>query len=1071
MAKKGQSRLYFWIKVGFIVASFPLIISDRSWAEDCTPKKIQAKIEQFKDKTKRAEALKDVRDAVGECGEGAVIFLEEALTNPDHSAMRANAVLTLGEMGAIAQEAAPELVRALEDSDETVRSNAALSLSLIGQAVQAQPDSLFELDLGSIKDLESLKQSWEDALKHLKEDKREWASKEKEIENLRLVSSGWETKLNRLTNEGLYQVARWFKENPVVWLSPLGAVGVVVFYLGVFFVEPIFLLKLNGLVKSAELEIPIVKFKVPLSRLLVFKYHPRVLDAWVKKNLDKAEQNFKRKETVKERELYISVPVTLKDNRKSELSGQDLQLIFQEKRFCLLISGEGGAGKTSLACQIAKWGMDKEKAKRPTKHLMLPVLIEQELSNNDGEEKPDLVKAINGQLQELIGRAESISDDLVEALVRNQRVLVIVDHLSEMSEKTRQEIRPHAPEFPVKALIVTSRIKENLGDVVNEFIETCRIDSKQLSGFIYDYLKARNKRNLFEDRELFDACTKLTEMVEERKAITVFLAKLYAEQLINSKGKSVGKSKKPDNIPDLILGYLKEINQKAESRTGKEYPNLARDAKHLAWKCLEESYKPKEINSQIVKQTLDRDDVQEYLDYWEKELRLIRKVGVAEEKIRFTLAPLTEYLAGLHLIDQYEGKEEDWQGFLKQVDSRSGTIEEIKGFLLAVRDCCLAKGSVPGFVSEELGRRGGLDPEAIQAAQRKRRVRRLIEELDAPEKEYRLRAVTDLGAMGKDATVAIPSLRRVLEKDSEVEIRLEALRSLKQLGVDDSRIPILEIKADVESIRLIEPLHTVKIDLGNGVTLEMVSIPGGKFLMGTQDEEIERLVQKFNVELFRSEKPQHEVTVQPFFMAKFQVTQAQWRAITSLPKVKHDLDPNPAHFKDHPNNDRRPVEQVSWDDAVEFCQRLSKQTAKEYRLPSEAEWEYACRAGTLTPFHFGETITGELANYRASETYASEPKGKYREQTTPVGSFPSNLFGVYDMHGNVWEWCADTWHGNYEGAPTDGSAWLFGNRNTKVIRGGSWDFNPSLCRSACRDDFTRVNRDSNVGFRVACVAL
>ena len=197
--------------------------------------------------------------------------------------------------------------------------------------------------------------------------------------------------------------------------------------------------------------------------------------------------------------------------------------------------------------------------------------------------------------------------------------------------------------------------------------------------------------------------------------------------------------------------------------------------------------------------------------------------------------------------------------------------------------------------------------------------------------------------------------------------------------------------------------------LGNDITLEMVAIPGGTFLMGTEDEEIKRLVKKFNWDEFRRERPQHQVTVPPFFMGKYPITQAQWKAIAFLTdlKVEKDLDLNPAHFKDRPDSDRRPVEQVNWYDAIEFCARLSKLTVREYRLPSEAEWEYACRAGTTTPFYFGETITGKLANYNASETYADEPKGEYREETTPVGQFSPNAFGLYDMHGNVWEWCAD----------------------------------------------------------------
>jgi len=261
-------------------------------------------------------------------------------------------------------------------------------------------------------------------------------------------------------------------------------------------------------------------------------------------------------------------------------------------------------------------------------------------------------------------------------------------------------------------------------------------------------------------------------------------------------------------------------------------------------------------------------------------------------------------------------------------------------------------------------------------------------------------------------------------------------------------------------------------DLGNGITLEMVAIPGGTFTMGTEDEEIERLVKKFGWEGFRKERPQHEVTVPPFFIGKYPITQAQWKAIASRTdlKVKQDLDLNPAHFKDRPDSDRRPVEKVNWDHAIEFCARLSKLTGREYRLPSEAEWEYACRAGTTTPFYFGETITGELANYKSGETYADEPNGEYRRQTTPVGQFPPNAFGLYDMHGNVWEWCADTWHDNYHGAPTDGSVWTEnGDDNCSSLRGGSWSFNPA-CRSAYRFDLPRRVYYYEFGFRVVCGA-
>ncbi len=243
-------------------------------------------------------------------------------------------------------------------------------------------------------------------------------------------------------------------------------------------------------------------------------------------------------------------------------------------------------------------------------------------------------------------------------------------------------------------------------------------------------------------------------------------------------------------------------------------------------------------------------------------------------------------------------------------------------------------------------------------------------------------------------------------------------------------------------------------DLGNGVTLEMAKIPAGSFIMGAPaNEETSR----------DRERPQHKVNIKPFFMGKLQVTQEQYQAITGK---------NPSHFK----GENRPVETVSWYNAVEFCEQLSKLTGKKYRLPSEAEWEYACRAGTTTPFHFGETITTDLANYNGNYTYGSAPKGVNRKETTNVVSLPANPFGLYDMHGNVWEWCLDDYHHNYQGATTDGSAWFDGNKNLSqkigiaVLRGGSWDSFPKYCRSTSRDPF-RAKRDLNIhliGFRVVC---
>jgi formylglycine-generating enzyme required for sulfatase activity len=254
--------------------------------------------------------------------------------------------------------------------------------------------------------------------------------------------------------------------------------------------------------------------------------------------------------------------------------------------------------------------------------------------------------------------------------------------------------------------------------------------------------------------------------------------------------------------------------------------------------------------------------------------------------------------------------------------------------------------------------------------------------------------------------------------------------------------------------------------LAEGAELTMVQIPAGSFQMGSPEDEPERLAR---------EGPQHQVSVPSFFMAQTPITQAQWAEVASWRRVGRDLKAQPARFKGL----NRPVEQVSWLDAQEFCLRLNKRLNKSlgdgfsYGLPSEAQWEYACRAGSTTPFHFGATLTPELANYDGNYTYADGPKGPFRQATTDVATFPANQWGLNDMHGNVWEWCADHWHDSYNFAPGDHLPWSIPaapDDHQRLLRGGSWYFLPGPCRSAYRFDLLPDLQHDDVGFRVCCLA-
>jgi formylglycine-generating enzyme required for sulfatase activity len=323
------------------------------------------------------------------------------------------------------------------------------------------------------------------------------------------------------------------------------------------------------------------------------------------------------------------------------------------------------------------------------------------------------------------------------------------------------------------------------------------------------------------------------------------------------------------------------------------------------------------------------------------------------------------------------------------------------------------------------------------------------------------------------AAIAIPSIRRIASKPAKPSLRPA---SFEFATVDEkgARLPTEKATAQI---------FTEMLD--SGVGLDMASISGGAFLMGSPTYEVERQ---------SNEGPQRTVTLNPFFIGAWPVTQAQWAAVVSAHpgKMSHGLDPFPSFFKGRD----LPVEGVSWNQADEFCRRLAEITGSDYRLPSEAEWEYACRAGATGPFHVGPTITTDLANYCgkggavcgesggrsvASEVYdgvtygpgayGEGPVGIFRATTTPPGTFPPNRFGLYDMHGNVWEYCLDKASPSYADAPNDGGANLSGSPvGDRILRGGSWSHNPAICRSAYRDSIAPDNPgwQGRIGLRVVC---
>lgn len=744
----------------------------------------------------------------------AVPQLRIALQHPDRKT-RSLAALALGRIGAEAAAAVPELTHSLKDLDKDVRSSAATALGRIGLEARSALPTLVNvlkdenLDVrvnaaaavgrlaGGLQD-KAAKLSASDLLAaHTTLEASLPILESPQARFNEEVTTTVRRSLNVLKNEKdsrlFERVFEWSQANPAAAMILLYLVSMPSLWIAVLLIRPLWLLKLNNALQpytDFEIASPLGgSIKIPL-RLVLFigwlHYHPRVLDAWVKQQIHIAREAFAHKSTVNDRKVYIPIPVVMDGNAIAELSSHNLHTTFWDGRQCLLIWGEGGIGKTSLACHLAKWAMSDNPDERLSRHRMLPVLIEQELDFKLPEEKSPFREAIRGQLQALIDASEPINDEFLERLLRQRRILVIVDRLSELSEETRQEIRPGHPDFPANALIVTSRVEETLDEVPKTTVKPLRIEGNRLSSFLEIYLNQRHKRELFNDAEYFDACSQLSRMVGQRN-ITVLLAKLYAEQMVAKKEGSEGVL--PDNIPDLMLSYLNELNRDA-AEDDPDNLTVHEDVKIIAWECLKHFYRPAPAKREAILDALqaqtkaDEETVKTRLRHLEKRLRIVQAIGPAQDQITFSLDPLAECLAALHLVEQYQDDRTAWSTWLMQADTLPGAPDTIQGFLLAMRDCCLSRSvemDVPDFVLEELGQRVGLSAEVLRKSQIEQRLRRLTPMLSSGETIARLEAIRELGELGAASKNVLPALIRELQ-DRDWCIRREVARTIGNIG-------------------------------------------------------------------------------------------------------------------------------------------------------------------------------------------------------------------------------------------------------------------------------------------------
>ncbi|MGC2236461.1 MAG: HEAT repeat domain-containing protein [Pyrinomonadaceae bacterium] len=762
----------------------------------------------------------------------AIKQLGKCLKDPDVS-IRSNSASALEELGAESEMAIRQLIDALADDESLVRRKAIAALMKMSAAakqegvgaplvkilekesdeevLEAAADALGQMGTGALEAIPQLIKFTTHnnealrvvAVKSIKSicDSLANEGETKAIPALKQAQALLKTKLTpegekalasiNLTIgvlEGLWgqMITRLAKEYPKVAVFiclicayiPLTMLTAILLWL-----RPLWILYFNEILQSVS-SVPLPKpfdVNIPLRYVLLigfFHYHPRVLDAWVSKNLDNARENFDHIPTISARRTYVPVEINMEEK---PVKIEAVRQHFDSNISYVSVAGEGGIGKTSLACELGKWAMRRNSDERLcASHIMLPVLLEQGLSPLSGQggtatsaqetekniksvsaapsaEENPLLARIQDLLRLLIRKSnssestwkvaprgkeknflsstkewlrslskqDSPSSELVRQLLKQRRILVIVDSFSEMSGESRQNIISGIKSLSVNALIVTSRMSEDLSDLQSVFVSPVRIEGSGLSVFMDSYLKQKGKRDLFSDPEFHKGCHKLCLMAKKR-GLTALIVKLYADQLIATRetsGLVVAK-----NIPDLMLASIDDLNRHRDKYAAgtPDSPGtgiVVIIARALAWASLKQALRPMPVSRKKWKMALNRREVTSELrgtgfrmdesgrdsmiGYLARNMSLIKMNDGGIGHISFMLDPLSEYLAGLRLIEKYRDNRKAWRKFLYKAAHQKAGVCLTKEFLLSLLDCCVSKGKefkVPGFVAVELNK-------------------------------------------------------------------------------------------------------------------------------------------------------------------------------------------------------------------------------------------------------------------------------------------------------------------------------------------------------------------------------
>ena len=648
--------------------------------------------------------------ALGRMGEAANIAVPDLRGALDDSypSVRAHAARSLGQLAYEPGKAIPELNRLLEDPNQLVRKFSTEALAKMAVRIEEKEAGLTHNEVvKAISVLELSRKSLETAAATDKENADEYRNALGTI-NLAITS------LNTERYGLFYQLF----ENKLL----VGIIAYLVllpaFWRLLLWLRPLWLFHVNHALEPYEFAAPRAlseKNRFSTRYILLagfYYYHPRVLDAWVSSKLPTIRDTFSSKTPPKLHGATVSLPITLDGGLSTGLSVSDLVPTFSRQPGCLLIWGEGGSGKTFLATEIARMAMAEDENQCLTQHPMFPILVDQEVGFKSGKgekgknDTPSpLVEVVRGRLQNLTHSPEPLSAGVVTALLKRPSILLVVTDLSEKSKASQELIRPDLPDFPVNALVVTSRVDEPLGQVMKTTIHTQRISAAQYPSLLESYVTSLGKADLFDESGYAEAGHEFSRIVGRYK-VPVLFAELHAERTIAAResvtgtSELSGESTLPGNVPELIFSYLNEIN------SGIDMEYLHDTAYLIAWESLKESLQPQTVKRKNILEILGGDDAEDQLKYLVDDLNIIETVGASKGRYRFALELLAEYFAAIHLIETRGNDEASWREFLQLVDGIPGAPATVQDFLQALRICVQSSVlQVPGFLLDELSSR------------------------------------------------------------------------------------------------------------------------------------------------------------------------------------------------------------------------------------------------------------------------------------------------------------------------------------------------------------------------------